>query len=77
MKYLIFSLLIGLISCGESLDTDVFIEREKKVDNVVISGKIQNGAGLEISLEAPLLQSRGTKVQVVKGIIDKNNIVRI
>jgi thiol-disulfide isomerase/thioredoxin len=69
MKYLIFSLLIGLISCGESLETDVFIE----VDNVVISGKIQNGAGLEISLEAPLLQSRGTKVQVVKGIIDKNN----
>ena len=73
MKYLIFSLLIGLISCGESLETDVFIERKKEVDNVVISGKIQNGAGLEISLEAPLLQSRGTKVQVVKGIIDKNN----
>ena len=73
MKYLFFTLLIGLISCGESLDTDVFIERKKEVDNVVISGKIQNGAGLEISLEAPLLQSRGTKVQVVKGIIDKNN----
>ena len=32
MKYLIFSLLIGLISCGESLETDVFIERKKEVD---------------------------------------------
>ena len=77
MKYLIFTFLIGLISCGESIDTDVFIEREKIVNDVVISGKIKNGAGLEISLEAPLLQSRGTKVQVVKGIIDKNDSFKL
>ena len=49
MKYLIFTFLIGLISCGESIDTDVFIEREKIVNDVVISGKIKNGAGLDFS----------------------------
>ena len=77
MKYLIFTFLIGLVSCGESIDTDVFIERETIINDVVISGKIKNGAGLEISLEAPLLQSRGTKVQVVKGIIDKDDSFKL
>ena len=66
MKYLFLICLIGLVSCGDTPGTDVFIENQKSSNDITISGKIQNGAGMEIFLEAPLLESRGTKVQVAK-----------
>ena len=73
MKYLLFVWLVGLISCGETPDIDVFIETEKSSNDISISGMIKNGSGMEIYLEAPLLESRGTKVEVAKAVIKNDD----
>ncbi len=77
MKYLFFICLCGLVSCGEVPGTDVFVENQKSPDDITISGKIQNGAGMEIFLEAPLLESRGTKVQIAKAVIENDDSFKI
>ena len=77
MRYLLFVLLFGLFSCDEVPGTDVYIENEQNSSEIIISGKIDNGAGIEIYLEAPLLESKGTKVEVAKSVIGENGSFEI
>ena len=76
MKNFILIFGLTLFSCGESPEIDLFIESQK-TENITINGIIQNGEGLEISLEAPLLEARGKKVQVAKATIKKDNSFEI
>ena len=69
--------LFGLFSCDEVPGTDVYIENEQNSSEIIISGKIDNGAGIEIYLEAPLLESKGTKVEVAKSVIGENGSFEI
>ena len=48
MRYLLFVLLFVLFSCDELPGTDVYIENEQNSNEVIISGTIDNGAGIEI-----------------------------
>ena len=77
MRYLLLLLLFGLFSCDEVPGTDVYIENEQNSSEIIISGKIDNGAGIEIYLEAPLLESKGTKVEVAKSVIGENGSFEI
>jgi len=77
MRYLLFVLLFGLFSCDEVPGTDVYIENEQNSSEIIISGKIDNGAGIKIYLEAPLLESKGTKVEVAKSVIGENGSFEI
>ena len=76
MKNFILIFGLTLFSCGEAPEIDLFIESQK-TENITINGIVQNGEGLEISLEAPLLEARGKKVQVAKATIKKDNSFEI
>ena len=77
MKYLLLICWIGLFSCGDTPGTDIFIENKNVLNDVKINGTVKNGAGMEIYLEAPLLEARGENIQVARAVISKENTFEI
>ena len=75
--YYFFALFFLLSSCSENNSDDNVYQDEESTSfqnnnpnsDISITGKVKDGAGLDLILESPLL---GNKVEVARAMIDKN-----